>query len=221
LTRFYSLSGRDSGDADTTALREPGFNRGDALKCCRCGEAVSLMSWLPPFRVLLQRYGKDFGDIVFLPGSDFLVSERFRGLYGQSGLTGLLDFEAVTVVKVQTPQRNRPETPQYYKVGVHYGRAALDLTASDFEWEHSPTCDECRTDHIKRWKRLVVEEATWTGEDAFRPRGMFSAILVTERFKTFCEEHQITNAEFTPAEQAGHDFYPGEKNPAQTPRESE
>jgi hypothetical protein len=66
-----------------------------------------------------------------------------------------------------------------------------------------------------RWKRLVVEAGTWTGEDAFRPRGLSGTILVSPRFKQVCEQHGIKNADFKPAEQAGHDFYPGLKDPSE------
>ncbi len=86
---------------------------------------------------------------------------------------------------------------------------ALDMAASGFEWVDPPTCPQCRTGNIKRWKRLALEPGTWTGEDAFRPWGS-NRIMVSERFKDACERHGIKNAEFTPAEQAGHDFYLGE-----------
>jgi hypothetical protein len=65
-----------------------------------------------------------------------------------------------------------------------------------------------------RWKGLIVEEGTWHGEDAFSPRGL-SAFMVSERFKAACEQHGITNAVFTPAEESGHDFYPGLKDPSE------
>ncbi len=69
-----------------------------------------------------------------------------------------------------------------------------------------------------RWQRLILEEGTWTGEDVFRPRGLSGQIMVTQRFKDACEQNGITNAFFTPAEDAGHDFYPGLKDPSELDR---
>jgi hypothetical protein len=58
-------------------------------------------------------------------------------------------------------------------------------------------------------ERLVLEPGTWTGDDVFEPRGL-AEIMAPQRFKDACDRHGIKNAEFRPAEEAGHDFYPGE-----------
>ncbi len=59
-----------------------------------------------------------------------------------------------------------------------------------------------------RWKRVIVDENTWNGADAFRPRGSPGETIVSQRFKDACELNGITNAVFLPAETYGHDFYP-------------
>lgn len=70
--------------------------------------------------------------------------------------------------------------------------------------------------HCERRRRdAQVDETTWNGEDAFRPRGMSGTTMVSKRFRDACVEHDITNAVFIPAEQAGHDFYPGVKDLSQ------
>ena len=83
----------------------------------------------------------------------------------------------------------------------------LDQEASRLEWDRPPTCPICKTGIVRSWKRLLLEAATWTREDAFRPRGFGGTIMVTQRFKDACERHDITNAIFTTAEESGHDFY--------------
>jgi hypothetical protein len=217
--QFYVLDHFPSGDAETCASKETGYNLGDAPACPACGSAVGMLSWLPPFRVVLKLYGKEFGDFAFMGASnDFLVSQRFRDEYQRQSLTGLTGFDPVEVIRVKSRKKKRPEPPPYLRVGVSYGQPALDMPASGFEWLEPPTCPVCRTGNIIRWKRLVLESGTWTGEDAFRPRGLSGTIMVTERFKHACEEHQIKNAIFTPAEAAGHDFYPGLTDPSELNR---
>ncbi len=95
----------------------------------------------------------------------------------------------------------------------NYGGTALDLAASGFEWLEPPTCPVCHKATIVRWKRLIVKDGTWTGEDIFRPRGMSGTSMVSQRFKDACELHGIKNAVFEPAETSGHDFYPWDPAP--------
>lgn len=210
---FYLLLWNPSGDAETSFSKEAGYNQGDTECCPICGETVGMLSWLPPFRVEVELYGRDFGDFAFgHGGNDFLVSQKFREGYNHSGLTGLLGFDPVEVIKVKSRSRRKITSlpPMYFRVNPQRGATALDMAASGFEWVDPPTCGQCRVGNVKRWKRLVLEAGTWTGEDCFRPRGT-NEILVTQRFKDTCERHGITNAVFIPAEEAGRDFYAGEK----------
>jgi hypothetical protein len=172
-----------------------------------------MLVWLPPYRVELRLYGKEFGDFAFLSGgNDFLVSEKFRHAYKRNGLAGLVGFDPVEVIRVKSRRRKRPQPPQYYRVQATYGDVALDVNASEIEWLEPPTCQVCWGANLIRWRRLVVDESTWHGQDAFRPRGMSGTTIVSARFHHVCQEHHITNAQFTPAELAGHDFYPGLKD---------
>ncbi len=208
--RFYELKRWPRRDADTYFAQEEGHNVGDAESCPACGAAVSSLAWLPPFRAKIELYGNEFGDLAFGPGDSFLVSQKFREVYYEHGLTGLKGFDPVEVVKIRNKSRQklRSQPPMYFRVSAMRGQMALDMAASGFEWVDPPTCPHCRTGNIKRWKRLVLEPGTWTGEDAFRPWGS-NRIMVSRRFKDACERHLIKNAVFTSAEEAGHDFYPG------------
>lgn len=221
--RFYSLVKSPRGDADTCALEDESHRRGDAAVCPACGSAVGMLEWLPPFRAVLELYGEQFGDFVFLPGSDdFLVTQRFREAYYQHSLTGLVGFDPVEVIAVKSKRKNLGlvKPPMYFRVCANYGQTALDLAASGFEWIDPPTCPICRTGNLMRWKRLTLDEGTWTGEDAFRPRGLAGEIMVSQRFKDVCEQHDIRNAAFTPAEESSCDFYPGLKDPSELDRPS-
>lgn len=212
--QFYELNMSPRGAADTCAEEEDGSPRGEAEVCLACGRAVGMLAWLPPFLVVLKLYGKTFGDFVFMGATDdILVSEKFRDVYRTNGLTGLVGFDPVEVVRVKSRRKKLAKPPTYFRVAAQYGNTALDLAASGIEWLTRPTCDLCRSATLVRWTGLIVEQSTWTGEDAFRPRGMPGATMVSERFKRACEANDITNAFFTPAEAAGHDFYPGDEDP--------
>jgi hypothetical protein len=213
--QFLSLDVHPDGNAETCFTKEDDYRYGDAVRCHACGAFVSMLTWLPPFRVELELYGKQFGDFAFGPGEDFLVSQAFREVYYQYGLTGLTGFDPVEAIKITAKSRRKIESrpPMYFRVQAGYGQTALDLAASGFEWLEQPTCSHCYTATIVRWKRLVLEEGTWTGEDIFRPRGMAGETMVSQRFKDACQRHAIKNAVFTPAEASGHDFYPGTVTP--------
>ena len=214
--RFYALGVFPRGDADTCADKQEGYNCGDAPACPTCGATVGMLTWLPPFRVLLKLYGKEFGDLAFLvAGNDFLLSLEFYEVYRRCNLTGLSGFEPVEVLRVKSRRKLHSEPPPYFRVNVSYGQTALDLSASGFEWFAPPTCPTCRSADKIRWKGLVLEEGSWTGEDAFRPRGLSGEIMVSHRFKDVCEASGIKNAVFAPAETAGRDFYPGMKDPSE------
>ncbi len=217
--QFYALNKYPRGDADTCAAKPHDAELGDAELCPACGGPVSSLRWLPPFRVDLELYGKQFGDFAFLSGgNDFLVSQKFREVYFSLGLSGLTGFDLVDVRRVKGRKRTKLVPPAYFRVCPTRGEPAMDQVASGCEWIKPPTCPVCRSGVIMRWRRIVVEEGTWTGEDAFRLRGLGGTVMVTQRFKDACEQNGITNAYFTPAEEAGHDFYPGLKDPSELDR---
>jgi len=212
--QFFCLERHPRGVADVCFKKEKNFNQTDPTYCPVCGDPVSMLRWLPPFRVILEVFGEEFGDFAFMGGSDdFLVSQRFREVYFQSGLTGLLGFDPVDVIRVESHGKGLSGPPKYFCVRPHYGETELDLAASGFEWEDQPTCSRCFTADVVRWKRLVIKSSSWTGEDIFCPRGLSSAILVSMRFKEACERNGVKNAVFIPAEESGYDFNPGAVTP--------
>jgi hypothetical protein len=209
--QFYELEQSPGGDAETCYREEQGYNQGDAASCPACGGTISMLSWLPPFRVELELHGKEFGDFAFAPAAnDILVTQKFCAVYHDHKLTGLTGFDPVEVLRIKG-RRELPKPPTYFRVSVGYDNPALDLAASGFQWHEPPKCTFCREATKIRWQRLALEEGTWLGEDAFRPRGMSAAIMVSQRFKDACEKIGITNAFFTTAEVAGQDFEPWNK----------
>jgi hypothetical protein len=193
---------------------------GDGPQCPCCGGAVGSLPWLPPHRAELEVWGREYGDVAFGVANELLVSERFAALYKAECLTGLDGFHEVEIVKVirRGGSRLRPPPPKYYCVTPVRGRAVIDQKASGFVHAEPVTCQECRIGLIKRWKKVVIEDNTWSGEDIFRARGLPGTVIVTQRFRDFFLKSRFNNGLIIPAEEYGYDFYPWENETSEAPQ---
>jgi hypothetical protein len=204
--RFGSSQDRAHG---TEALHEEGFKTGPAPRCSGCERYVGLLKWLPPFRVELETWGREFGDVMRF-SEELLVSERFKEIYTGTGLKGLLDFEPVEVVSIKKHRKLIGEPPRYFKAEVIRSETTVDRLASGAEWEGTNTiCPVCLlgTGTFLRQKRVVIEPGTWTGHDIFHARGGTN-FVASERMRGICETNQIKNARWIPADEFEVDFYP-------------
>lgn len=213
--RFFVLEQRGSArpsEFDTEFYCLEPDNVGEAPRCPACGQFVGMLPWLPPYRVELETWGTGYGDVAFGPGLNLLISERFKRVVEEHGLTGFEGFDCVDVVRVRRHKRWKQKLPPppYWRVNVMRSQAAVDQIASGMEWEEGAViCPACRRGHdLQRWKRIILEEGTWEGEDIFIARGLPGTFVTSERFKRVCDEHNVTNTVFIPAEQYGYDFYP-------------
>ncbi len=189
---------------------------GDAPRCPVCGGYAGSLTSLPPYNIELELWDTDCGDLAFGAGDHILISERFKILWEEHGLTGLDGFAPVSIEKVIKHVRFEAFPPEYYLTSVVQSEAVIDQIQSGFEWEsgEEPKCDHCRLGGIKRWKRIVLEPNTWSGENIFRPRGLSGTIMVDQRVKEFVDQFKITNCCLIPAEEYAHDLYPWEKEEA-------
>jgi hypothetical protein len=205
---FLERSRSKVGEATTDFLQADPHNVGDALVCEACGQPIGMLPWEPPLRAEIDTWGTRFGDLVFGPGDSFLVSERFKHLWEKEGLIGLHGFEPVEVVKVRHHgKRIKEAPPKYFRVWAGLSDVAIDEVRSGLQWVCPPSirCEQCRGGGIKKgWERIVLEGEP--KEDIFLARGFSGQLLVSERFKRFCEENKITNCRLIPAEQASHWF---------------
>lgn len=210
MASFYVLEVH-AGDVrgDTEFTEEAPWNRTEPSVCSACGQYLGQMVWLPPFHAELECWDREFGDLALGSGENMLVSDRFKRLYERWSLTGLHGFEPVTVVRVKRRERFKGDPPPYFHVRVGRAEAAIDLQRSGFVWaEPEKVCSVCREGGgIWRWKRIVIEDGTWAGEDIFIPRGL-PVTVTSERFKEFCDKEEITNAVLVPAEQYSKDLEP-------------
>ena len=206
----------ESARGETEFAKAGAVNRGDAPICEKCGGFIGSLVWLPPYRAELELWDSVFGDVAFGPGDDLLVSERFKSVWEEHGLTGLQGFDPVEVIKVKRHKPKKPdlsEQPNYYHVSVVRTQAAIDADESGLDRDRPevcPACRLCRKGGVKRAQRVVLEPDTWAGEDIFVARGLPGTYLVSERFKSFFDDYGITSAKLIPAKEYSFDFYPWE-----------
>jgi hypothetical protein len=201
--RFFVLENDMFGRHDTQSLGSDSENVGEAPRCPQCGSIIGMLTWLPPYRVELELYGKDFGDFVKGPGYDVLISERFAEAFRAEGLTGLLGFHPIELERVRKMRRGPMPAfvPRYFAVTACFGRGAVDEARSRIRRSKPVTCPECRSAGVDSVHGFRLEPGTWQGEDVFRPRGKQGSILVSERFAEFAQRYKLTNLKLTPTEQ--------------------
>jgi hypothetical protein len=146
-------------------------------------------------------------------GDELLVSERFKETYTRAGLTGLLSFEPVLVIKVKRHRKFIGDPPRYFVADVVRSETTVDVEASEKEWdggeEACPVCFHRKGGTFVRQKRVVIKSETWTGHDIFHARGG-ARFVASKRMKEICEANGITNAVWIPASEYEVDFYPSE-----------
>jgi len=200
--RFFVMDTLLGGQHDTECDVVEPENVGPAPTCPECGVFVGALTWLPPYRVELELYGKDFADLVDCSGDDLLVTERFAEDFKAEGLTGLSGFHPVEVVRVvrKRPGPKPGPPPRYLAVTTAYGGPALDMERSRIKGSSPMTCSWCRYVGPDAIDGLALEEGTWHGEDVFRPRGLSGTVIVSERFMRFAERHAMSHLTFIPIE---------------------
>jgi hypothetical protein len=215
--KFFVLINPDSRkDVDlviTDFLKSDSVVRGDAPLCSACGKPIGMLPWLPPCRAEIEFWSNRAGDIAFGPGDELLVSNRFAKLYKESELCGLSGFDPVEIVKVKHRRGQVKDIPNYYCVRIARSRTVIDHEASGLILKEPWTCEECRVGMMKRTKRVVFEDNSWSGEDVFFARGLPGIIIASEKFRDFFMEKNINNGLLIECSKYSFDFYPGERLP--------
>lgn len=216
VVQFYVLTrppiqSDEERAAGTDVHLADGSRLGEARRCDACRKFVGMRPWMPPFRVELETWGCDYGDIAFNDvGADILVSLRLRDLLRNAGLNALSEFDAVDVVKARQHRKLFGDRPSYFKTTIRRSSSArVDHVASKFQWTEKPDiCPVCwinkKGGTFLRNLRTIIDPDSWTGEDLFIPRGS-NDFVASERFHAFCKSQEIKNACFVPCESYGHD----------------
>ncbi len=202
--RFFVLDDVLAGEYDTKFDPVEPSNLGDAPRCPQCGTLLGMLTWLPPYRVDLEVYGKQPGDFVTGPGGDsFLISERMAMAFQAEGLTGLQGFHPVEISRVRKKRKSsRPvSVPRYLEVIACFGRAYLDEKRSLLRYAEARTCDECRSADLDTIHGFTLKPESWRGEDVFRARGLPGVLIGSERFAAFVARHELKNIKLIPTEE--------------------
>lgn len=217
-TRFYVLEAFEAlmfHSRWARASPEKPVNYGDALRCPVCGGFMSMLRWLPPYRIYLSSADPSrWGDFVWGAGIDApLVSERFKTAYEQNDLKGILQFRGpVEIARIgKQPRRMLPtQLPTYYIADIDRMGPAADPQAEQRVYKPGTCipcdfCQVCEGGYVARQERVVINTTTWSGEDIFIARGGPPCPVVSERFKGFVDLHQFTNCWLIPAEYYAYD----------------
>ena len=211
---FYVLRNPMGEEATDLAVTEyvpvEPVEHGQPPTCPQCGKYVAVMPWVAPHRAELEVWCGRYGDVAFGPGLELLLSSRFVELYRSAGLSGFGPLKRVEISGVRGPKspHRRGPLPMYFCGRPVLGNAKIDARASGMELEEPYVCDECRSAHILRFGRVVLEEGTWSGEDVFFARGLPGVILSSERFAKWFSGNRINNGMLVLAREYGKDFYP-------------
>jgi len=199
--RFFVLKNLNEGQHDTEFIRISS-NMGPALRCPQCGSITSLLTWQPPYQGDLELHGTDLGDLMAGPCGGLLITERFSEAFRAEGLTGLSGFHPVEISRVRRKHRGpKPGSPpRYLFVMPAYGQTAVDMERSRLRISKPIECAWCRETGVDAMGGITLETGTWSGEDVFRPRGLWGTILVSERFLRFAEKHALSHIAWVPIE---------------------
>ena len=197
---FFVLEDEYRGPYDTefTLL---GDDVGEAPRCRKCDGFVGMLPSLPPYRVTLELYGREFGDSI--RGFDCpLFTQRFSEAFRANELRGIQDFHPVEVTRVRRQRRGRkPLPPTYFYVQPTFGGAAVDDSRSRLRRAKPIDCDWCRATGVDAIHGFALEPDSWNGDDIFTPRGLTGTLVVSERFARLVTRHGFTNMRLIPTEE--------------------
>lgn len=212
---FYCIELSKTGsECETLASTDKGSRRGPAPTCPRCNAFVGSLTWLPPYAIDLECYGGSWVDATLVNGNHLLFSERLRDLFVQHAFTGVLDFEPVRVSVLRGGRAGPP--PAYLFARLPFlPTARIDDLASGVIRQPGTRCDLCGGTSIQRADRLVVDEATWEGQDVFRAINASGWEFASERLVHACRAAGLCVDNFIPASRCSTNW------PLQQPSPSE
>ena len=215
MDKFFILQPEDgitSGAQWATANSFDPPTLGNSQKCPVCGSPVTGKRWMPPHQVKLSKARPSkWADFMWGPVSSLLVSQNFKQIYEQKGLSGVSSFsEPVEIIRMGALKNGQfpAAPPVYHVVNVLWGGANQDDKASGLKFSNPSAvkCTHCRSVRAgRRQDRVILEPGSWNGKDVFIPRNAPVPFLVSERFKQVVEDHHLTNARFIPAEYYAYD----------------
>ena len=174
---------------------------GDCEKCPVCNQPISMLKWLEPRKMRLTNSKYPDRLTAWLP-EPMVISEKFKEVYEQEGLTGIRKYIPIEVVKISRITKNSPVAPKYFSAEIDYTtNIRLDVAKSviigqkgDWSCElcnpYGTTCDKIM--------KLSLNVSEWKGEDIFKVYSLPGRVFVSERFYDFVKKHNFTNFNLVP-----------------------
>ncbi|MEZ6133439.1 MAG: hypothetical protein R3C53_00880 [Pirellulaceae bacterium] len=195
MSQFYVLS-RDYSKSSFAYLQSEDFlEQIPPSKCPICGEELTPAAENPNSLFTVRRH--IYGDLIS-DGSSIAVSPQFIAKYQASSLVGL-DFAA-------TPLRLSNCDREYFLAIPAATCTLLDEIKSGVVINQMRGCDCCRVSAIDKIDQLVINTATWKGDDIFCSGNLFSEIIVTQAFCDFIAKHDLSNFQFIPSSKFSFDY---------------
>lgn len=184
---------------------------GDPPTCPSCRRPIGSRTWLPPHAVALKQTRR-VGDFVGgAGGCEFLCQARVVASWRAHGLSGMDDAFPVQISRMGTTSRsNASPRPSLVGVKVPHTMTRVDHSRMDVEWASAPEAGSCRTcgpggggrgGIIRRWQRVVIDAASWNGEDLFIAVNLSGVVLVSERAAAVIHSEGWSNVATVPVEQ--------------------
>lgn len=185
---FYVVSNPRFNDDKFSYGEQPDdFNKGSALKCEECGNYLTMLKWLPPFNI---KVSKNFlGDFIFGTYPGFIVSSKFKSLYEKAGLSGIIEFNSVTLY-----YEGKHLEVEYYYPEIVLSDAKVDLDKSGIEYNPVELCPKCQKGPMRfsNMKGLFFTDENKLLYDVFN-NNVVGREVVSENFKIFIERNNISN----------------------------
>lgn len=165
---------------------------GEANRCHLCNKFISMKEWLPPHKVQFSTNDiSKWGDFVWGAGFTLLVSDYFKEIFQDNILKSHLRFSSpIEIIN------SIEGSPIYYHVDIPWNGANLNDKLSGLNWykPQNDLCEFCRTGSgPKRIEKIILDEASWLGEDMFIARGLSGFIIVSKKLKEIIEESPLKN----------------------------
>jgi hypothetical protein len=175
----------------------------DCDRCETCGRALSLLKWLPPYRVNLKqpRVIAEFSRGVF----DFVVTDIVREGIEREGFTGVAEFHPLEVVRMGAHHKpGKYAVPKLFGVSVQRTQTRLDYGRSVESWRQRPAPDHCRAcgpggggegGVVEKFRGFFFESDTLVDADFFLPKNLNGSVFVSGRVVNWLREIRARNVD--------------------------
>jgi hypothetical protein len=191
------------------------YSKEEAPRCAGCGCFVGGCQWLEPHDVVLKQ-PRQVGDFVSGPGGcDFLVSRPCLEALQNAMLRGIKRSFPINVVRMGTTKKGMGlPVPELWGVDVIHSNTRADFSRMDVEWSGNPPsgprCPVCGCGGsggwLKSWKRVVIEQNSWSGDDLFHAVNFTGKVILSARAAGIVASGGFTNARLIPCEDYAYSF---------------